>query len=279
MTMMYDNWAATIFCITTMGISLFAAHMWRRAALAQSALRTELKECEARLLQAQKMSAIGQLVGGIAHEINNPLSVIVGFAQSLERRIPTGHEFHSPVASIAHEARRCAALMRELLAFSRTDKRTTEALDLSEVVRSTALLLEVRARSQDVKVLQDLASDLSLVANKTQLQQVIVNLGNNALDAMAGGGTLTLRTRFSGAGEAVVEVIDTGTGIAEDLRARIFEPFFTTKEVGKGTGLGLSLVQKIVRNHAGRISVTSRLGKGTTMSVALPALGAAAQAA
>ena len=233
----------------------------------------KLEESQARAVQAEKMSAIGQLAGGVAHEINNPLGVILGFAQGMERRVPEGDALRLPVASIVREALRCRNLVQELLTFSRTAKKTTEDLDLNAVVRSTVVLLEARAKTQGVEVIQELREHLPpLRANKTQLQQIIVNLGTNALDAMSGGGKLTLRTRLNGGGKAVLDVADSGTGIPEEVRSRIFEPFFTTKEVGKGTGLGLSLVYEIVHQHEGNIEVESQPGKGTVFSVELPAL-------
>ncbi|MHB8878758.1 MAG: sensor histidine kinase [Myxococcaceae bacterium] len=231
-----------------------------------------LSKTQERMLQSEKMSAVGQLAGGVAHEINNPLGVILGFAQGMERRVPEGDALRLPVASIVREALRCRNLIQELLTFSRTAKKTTEEVDLNAVVRSTAVLLEARAKTQCVEVVQELHEPLpALCANKTQLQQVIVNLGTNAMDAMSGGGKLTLRTRLNGGGKVVLQVADSGTGIPEEVRARIFEPFFTTKEVGKGTGLGLSLVYEIIQQHQGNIAVESQPGKGTVMSVELPA--------
>lgn len=237
------------------------------------------KETHAQLLQASKLAAVGQLAAGISHEINNPLAVILGFAQGLERRLPAGDPHRVPVAAIVRESLRCKALVQELLTFSRTAKPTVEPVNLNELVQASLVLLESRAKNQDIKLVTELCPDGAEVeVNKIQLQQVLVNLSTNAFDAMGKGGTLTLRTRRE-ASKVVLEVADTGSGIPEAVRARIFEPFFTTKEVGKGTGLGLSLVHEIVQQHKGSIDIDSELGKGTTMRVSLDARGARRDAA
>ena len=232
----------------------------------------EVKRAQGQMVQCEKMAAIGQLAAGVAHEINNPLGVILGFAQGMERRVPGEDPLRLPVTSIVREALRCKTLVQELLTFSRTGKKTTEEVGLGAVVRSSLVLLAAQAKRQNVCIVEELSDDRLLVrANKTQLQQVVVNLGTNAFDAMKDGGTLTLRTRVDGQAQVVLEVGDTGTGIAPDIQKRIFEPFFTTKDPGQGTGLGLSLVYEIVRQHEGSIEVHSEPGKGTVMSVRLPA--------
>ncbi len=251
-------------------LELTSRELVQRNARLQSNLAS-LQAAQDQLLQSEKLAAVGQLAAGIAHEINNPLGVILGFAQAMERRVPEGDGLRLPVASIVREALRCRNLVQELLTFSRTAKKTTEDVDLNAAIRSTVVLLEARAKTQGVEVVQELHEPLPwLRANKTQLQQVIVNLSTNAMDAMSSGGKLTIRTRLNGGGKAVLDIADTGSGIPEELRARIFEPFFTTKEVGKGTGLGLSLVYEIIQQHEGKIAVESQPGKGTVMSVELP---------
>jgi two-component system, NtrC family, sensor kinase len=239
----------------------------------------ELHRAKERALQTGKMAAVGQLAAGVAHEVNNPLGVILGFAQGLERRVPEGDKLRLPVTSIVREALRCRNLVQELLTFSRTGKKTSEDLDVRELVESTVVLLEPRARSQNVTIVKDLHDVPAVKANATQLQQVIVNLATNAFDAMHDGGTLTIRTRTNDRGGVMIEVADTGAGIPDEIRGRMFEPFFTTKEVGKGTGLGLSLVYEMVRHADGTIDVASTVGKGTTMSIHLPPAAPAVVAA
>jgi signal transduction histidine kinase len=198
----------------------------------------------------------------------------LGFAEGMERRIPEGDPMRLPVVSIAREAQRCRGLVQELLTFSRTARRTPEEVDLNALVSATAVLLEARCRKQDVQIGLDLASPPPrLEAHRSQLQQILVNLGTNALDAMRGGGVLTLRTRSLQDYAVLLEVADTGEGMTDTVRERIFEPFFTTKEVGEGTGLGLSIVREIVEQHHGSIGVDSTPGRGTTMSVRLPTRG------
>jgi signal transduction histidine kinase len=231
----------------------------------------QLAQAQDQLVQSRKMAAVGQLAGGVAHEVNNPLAVILGFAQGMERRVPEGDPLRLPVTSIVREALRCKNLVQELLTFSRTGKKTLEPVDLNALVRATLVLVDARARTQGVQIVQDFAEGLPVIqANKTQLQQVLVNLGTNALDVMKAGGTLTIRTRRTDQGEISLAVEDTGGGIPEDVRPRIFEPFFTTKPVGEGTGLGLSLVYEIVQQHQGHIEVQSQAGRGTTMMIRLP---------
>jgi signal transduction histidine kinase len=217
------------------------------------------------------MAAIGQLAGGVAHEINNPLSVILGFAQGAERRLAEEDPIRRPIQAIVREAERCKNIVRELLVFSRTSKNEHLPTDLNEVVHSTAILLRSRAKTQRITVSTKLVVHPAVIeGNVTQLQQVVVNLGNNAMDAMPSGGTLTLRTLEDPEQGLVLEVADTGTGIPAEIRARIFEPFFTTKEVGKGTGLGLSLVWEIVEQHGGRVEVESHPDQGTTVRIYFP---------
>jgi PAS domain S-box-containing protein len=226
---------------------------------------------EAQLRQAQKMEAVGCLAAGVSHEINNPLGVILGFAQGIERRTAADAPERVPIAAIVREALRCKNLVQELLTFSRTSKRCVEPVDLGAVIRSALVLLHARAKTQNVAVAEEIADDLpAMQAERTQVQQVLVNLGTNALDAMTSGGELTVRAAQADGGSVLLEVADTGTGIAEDHRSRIFEPFFTTKEVGKGTGLGLSLVYEIVQQHGGTIDVQSEVGRGTTIRVRFP---------
>jgi PAS domain S-box-containing protein len=234
---------------------------------------SERRRLESMLSQSEKLSAVGQLAAGVAHEINNPLGVILGFAQAARRRLKPGDELELPVRSIEREAERCARLVKNLLTFSRQSQPHIEELDLNETALATLSLVETRAKVHGVEVRHELAATLKARGDRVQLQQVVLNLCNNAVDAVpAEGGRVVIRTRDDGAAGAVVlEVEDNGTGIPEDALGKIFNPFFTTKEVGKGTGLGLSLVHEIVERHGGSIAVRSRPGEGTLFTVTLPA--------
>ncbi|TPW20616.1 MAG: PAS sensor protein [Elusimicrobia bacterium] len=239
---------------------------------------SERSRLEAMLAQSEKLSAVGQLAAGVAHEINNPLGVILGFAQAAARRLAPGDVLELPIRSIEREAQRCASLVKSLLTFSRQTRPQVEELDLNETAASTLTLVETRAKVRGVAVVREFAAKGRVRGDRIQLQQVVLNLCNNAVDAVreGEGGVIVLRTRdeAGAAGPTVVlEVEDNGAGIPEDVMGKIYNPFFTTKEVGQGTGLGLSLVHEIVKRHRGDISVRSLVGSGTTFSVRLPAEG------
>ncbi len=230
----------------------------------------EHKQLEARLLQSEKLSAVGQLAGGVAHEINNPLGVILGFAQSLARRVKSGHAWELPVRSIEREALRCKNLVQDLLVFSRQARTRTEEFDVNEAVESALSLVQAQARVRSVELRKDAGLTGRMRGDRNQIQQVVINLCSNAIDAMPEGGTLTVRTRRGASGQVILEIEDNGSGIPLELRTKIFEPFFTTKEPGRGTGLGLSLVHEIVAKHGGEIDLRSEVGRGTTFTVRLP---------
>ena len=237
---------------------------------------TERKALESRMAQSEKLSAIGQLAAGVAHELNNPLGVILGFAQSLNRKIADDDAFALPLRSIARESLRCKELVQNLLTFSRQDRKTLEPIELLGVVSSALTLVETQARIRGVELRRELESESMMVsANANQIQQIVINLCTNALDATPQGGSVTVlcsRRQKDGQAWAHVEVRDTGSGIPKAIRERIFDPFFTTKEPGKGTGLGLSLVYELVNHHHGRLDYASEEGRGTSFFVDLPLL-------
>ena len=234
----------------------------------------ERKKMESVILQSEKMAAVGQLAGGVAHEINNPLGVILGFAQGVVRKVSPGDPLEMPLKSIEREALRCKQLVQDLLTFSRIGKTEKEEADLNQVIDSALSLILAQAKTRNTELVKEFAPNLPQIqANKNQIQQVIVNLCNNAMDAMPGGGTLTLCTKkfsLNGKDALEIQVQDTGQGISKEIQAKIFEPFFTTKEIGKGTGLGLSLVYEIIQKHEGRIKIDSETGKGSRFYVYLP---------
>ncbi len=245
---------------------------------------SEQRKLEEQLLQAQKMEAIGQLAGGVAHDFNNILSVILGYCHLLKRGLSDDEKQAERLEQIVAAAERAAQLTRALLAFSRKQAMSPKALNLHEVVLRVQKLL-LRIIGEDVR-LRTVTNDatLTVFADGGQLEQVLVNLATNARDAMRDGGLLTIETglqvldeRFSalhGWGApgryAVLSVADTGSGMDEETRKRVFEPFFTTKEPGKGTGLGMSIVYGIVKQHRGFLSVYSEPGSGSVIRVYLP---------
>lgn len=239
--------------------------------------RMEEEIRKSRLQQSEKMAAVGQLAAGVAHELNNPIAVILGFAQAARKRIDAASPISLPLASIEREAERCKNLVQGLLTFSRQNKGKMQEVDLDETVTSTLRIIEARARVKSVEVFTELGNPGPAFGDKNQLQQVIVNLCNNAIDAMPAGGKLTVRTKKNPgeiADRIALEIEDTGCGIPEEIRDKIFDPFFTTKEVGQGTGLGLSLAYEIIQKHKGSLELQSEVGRGTKFIILLPSIEA-----
>ncbi len=240
----------------------------------------ERRRLEAQLRQAQKMEAVGRLAGGVAHDFNNLLTIIGGQCERL-LAMAGDEERRERVGEIAAHAERAAALVRQLLAFSRQQVLQPKVVDLNQITRGVERMLR-RLIGEHITVITDLAPDLGRVkADPGQIEQVLLNLAVNARDAMPGGGTLRLSTanrdlpRVEERGRCVgpcveLTVSDTGTGIDAATLPSIFEPFFTTKEVGQGTGLGLSTVHGIVEQSGGHVTVESKLGAGTCFSIYLP---------
>jgi PAS domain S-box-containing protein len=249
-------------------------------------VRTEsaLRRAEEQLLQSQKMEAIGQLAGGVAHDFNNVLSVILGYGEILLEEMPREDPKHADLSVMVGAAQRAAALTRQLLAFSRRRAVQPDVVDLNTTVWGIDKMLR-RIIGEDIDLRTTLASSPATVrADPSQLEQIILNLTVNARDAMPQGGTLRIETAtveldHKYASEHVgvtpgtfvlLRVSDTGSGMDAATQKRIFEPFFTTKEVGRGTGLGLSTVYGIVQQCGGHIVLESEVGKGTTFSIYLP---------
>ncbi len=244
---------------------------------------TDRKKLEARLLQAQKMESIGQLAGGIAHDFNNILTAIIGYAHILKIKMAEGDPLKTNIDHILTSSERAAHLVRSLLAFSRQQVSNPVPVNINEIIEDLVKML-LRILGERVELKLALSGDLTVMADRVQVDQVIINLCTNARDSMPDGGTLTIRTGnislekeftelygYGKPGEyAFMSVSDTGTGIDEKMKDRIFEPFFTTKEVGKGTGLGLSIVYGIIKQHNGYITCFSEVGKGTTFTAYLP---------
>jgi signal transduction histidine kinase/CheY-like chemotaxis protein len=245
---------------------------------------TGQKQLEHQYQQSQKMEAIGRLAGGVAHDFNNLLTVINGYADMLLEDLPPGDPSLPSVAEIRRAGARSAELTHQLLAFSRRQILAPRVLDLNAVVAEAETMLH-RVIGEDVHLTTDLAAGLWAVkADPGQIQQVLMNLAVNARDAMPQGGQLRIETRNleldedysrlhqdAGSGPHVMlSVSDSGSGMAQEVRARLFEPFFTTKAPGKGTGLGLATVYGIVRQSGGHVEVETHLGMGTAIRVCLP---------
>ena len=242
------------------------------------------KALELKFAQAQKMEAVGKLAGGIAHDFNNMLTAIIGFSDLLMLSHRPGDHAYKNIQSIRSSANRASELVKKLLAFSRRQTLEPTVLQLNEMMTDLSVLLN-RLLGEQIELKIHSGRDLWQVrADRSQVDQVVINLAVNARDAMPEGGRLTIRTRNvteresqrylpqgMSVGEYVlIEVEDNGTGMSEDVREKIFEPFFTTKDVGKGTGLGLATVYGIVKQTGGYIYVDSTVDHGTTFRVFLP---------
>ena len=251
---------------------------------------TERKLAEERLIHAQRMDAVGHLAGGVAHEINNMMTVIIGFSSLMLDRL-RDDERAAELRQIHRAATRAATITSQLLAFSRRQQLRPEVLDLNELIRGAEHMFR-RVLGEDKVFVLDLDEDLGHVrADRGQLEQVLLNLTLNARDAMPRGGTFTISTHnvtfparnaVAGDGElpagnyVQVSVSDTGHGMDAATQSRIFEPFFTTKPVGQGTGLGMATVFGIVRQSGGTMRLRSSPGEGATFNIYLPQLPAEA---
>jgi two-component system NtrC family sensor kinase len=236
-------------------------------------------EANRAVARAEKLAAVGRLASGVVHEINNPLATISACAEALESRVAEGAFEYSPalddlreyLALIRSEAFRCKTITNGLLDFSRTKAAQHVPLSISEVISSAVRLLSHQNRGENIEIRIDAADDLhSVLGDAGQLQQAVIALGTNAVDAMPFGGVLTIGARNDG-DKVLIELSDTGIGIPSENLQKIFEPFFTTKELGRGTGLGLAVCYGILTEHGGSLDVQSTVGVGTTFTISLPA--------
>jgi two-component system NtrC family sensor kinase len=234
---------------------------------------TDRKRLEEELRQAEKMSAVGLLVSGVAHELNNPLAGVLGYAQLLLASSLSGETTRRGLETILREAERCKRIVQNLQTFARKRRPQEEPVDVNEILESTLELHSYQLKVDDIDVEADLDPSLPrILGDAHQLRQVFLNIILNAHQAMAGregGGRLAVASRRR-AGAVVVEIEDSGPGIPAEHLSRIFDPFFTTKEVGQGTGLGLSICYGIVEEHRGRISARDVPGGGARFTVELP---------
>ena len=246
---------------------------------------TEHKNLEAQLRQAQKMEAIGQLAGGVAHDFNNILQAIIGFGSILQMKMNGDASLRHYVDQILGASNKAAEVTRSLLAFSRKQIMNPRPVDLNDIVRGIEQLLS-RLIGEDIEITTSLTNkNVVCMADAGQIEQVLMNLTTNARDAMPHGGRLVLDTKAVDLDDAFIQshgygkpgryallsVSDTGVGLKQDEIEKIFEPFYTTKETGKGTGLGLAMVYGIIQQHGGYINVYSELNQGTTFRIYLPA--------
>ena len=232
---------------------------------------TDRKRIEAQLQQAHKLESLGSLAGGIAHDMNNVLGAILSIASAHQAGLSTGHPMGPALETIREAALRGGAMVRSLLNFARQTPKEQRIVDLNDLLADEVRLL-ARTTLAKVRLEVDLAPGPQYVqGDPGELANVIMNLCVNAVDAMAGGGTLTLRTRAASGGRTELSVEDTGCGMSSEVLAKAMDPFFTTKDVGKGTGLGLALVYATVKAHQGQVDLQSKPGQGTRVTVRFPA--------
>ncbi len=242
---------------------------------------TETRRLQEHLIQSEKLSAIGQLITGVAHELNSPLASILGLADALAEAGDLPPRLLEPLRVIQQEAQRAGGIVGNLLTFARRHEGDRRPQEVGPVLERTAALMHGQLLGRDIELVLEVEPGLPRVdCIAAQLQQVFVNLTNNAAQALAaappeGGGRITLRARRGdgggGSGGVAVDVADNGPGVSAEIAERVFEPFFTTKAEGEGTGLGLAICQGIVGEHGGRITLRSEPGAGATFTVELPA--------
>jgi signal transduction histidine kinase len=240
----------------------------------------ELQEARNQLIHSEKMAAVGQLSAGVAHEIKNPLAIILLSTEEIESRFGTliKDEGHSYLQMIKNASSRANRVITDLLNFSRYSQVNPATLSLHELIDQSIALIKNTAKLKQIDIRKEcLLKDVKIEVDKLLFEQVMVNLIVNAIDAIEHQGTILVRTFLKEKKEdhdlnqfVCIEVIDNGSGIPPEVIPRIFEPFFTTKEQGKGTGLGLSIVYMILERHGGKVEVESKLGKGTKFLITLP---------
>jgi PAS domain S-box-containing protein len=229
---------------------------------------------ENQVLRTQKLAAVGLLAAGIAHEINNPLTGVVGYAKLLLEK-SLAPDIRERVERIAASGERCRKIVEGVLLFSRQQGGTKERVDLRDVIERVSRIGEYQWKMHNVRIVRQEMEEVHVLADRDQIEQVLLNLLSNAVDAMPRGGRVEVGLRRLPDGSGSLSVTDQGHGIPAEIQASIFDPFFSTKEIGKGTGLGLAISYGIVRDHGGDILVESTLGRGTTFTVILPPDGKA----
>lgn len=233
---------------------------------------TSRKHMERQLQQADKLASLGQISTGLAHEINNPLGVMLGYTQLLLRDTTPGTQAHDDLKTIEKHARNCKRIVDDLLKFARGTRTRKSSIDINECVSEVVSLLSHQFELENIHLETILHPHLPpLVADGEKLKQVFMNLLMNARQATSLGGRISVETRQAPTGKGIaVSFSDTGCGMPSDVIDKIFDPFFTTKPVGEGTGLGLSVSYGIIQDHSGRIEVSSEVGKGSVFTILLP---------
>jgi len=258
------------------GVAVDNANMYKNIKEAYQ----ELKEVQEQIVWTEKLASLGKLAATIAHEINNPLAGVLNYTRLIIKQLSRNRFSHEKLEEISRylkimesETARCGEIVKDLLAFARRTKITMESNCIEDIINKTLNLISHELEIKEIQLIKNIASNLPKVkCDFKQIQQVLLNLIYNAIEAMSIKGTLTITANRTNGTKALLEVAisDTGCGISEKDMENIFEPFFTTKEEGKGVGLGLSVVYGIIAKHNGTISVESEPGKGSTFTIRLP---------
>jgi len=232
---------------------------------------TQRVRLEDQMVQTEKLTSLGLLAAGVAHEVNTPLAVISNYIQMLAKQIPADDPRQKTIERIVKQTFRASEIVNNLLNFSRTGGSQPSEVDVNAVLEETLTLVQHPLKTAQVSVVRNYAKRLPLIlGSHTRLQQVFLNLLLNARDAMPSGGMVEIRTMANN-GSVEIEITDNGAGIPAENLNRIFDPFFTTKASGRGTGLGLSVSYGIIKEHAGKVDVRSAPGSGTSFRLAFPA--------
>ncbi len=273
---------ARSFCGMTeeLGRARGAQERWAETLEEEVASKThDLRLAQEQVLRSEKLSSVGLLAAGVAHELNSPLTGILTYAHLVARNCAEGSETRADMEVIVQQADRCASIIRQLLDFSRERAPEKHAQDIRPIIDQVIALVEHQASFHGIQIHRDYADRVpDVLIDASQMQQVLINLLVNSAEAMPEGGTLTVSNRIHGELDGCEEpsieirVSDSGIGIPAESIPKIFDPFFTSKEVGKGTGLGLAVSYGIVERHGGRIDVQSVEGEGTTFTIILPAV-------
>jgi signal transduction histidine kinase len=273
---------AILFVVVMALASLLIATQLDRAEREQkaraelSAAYQELEENQEKLIQAEKMTSLGQLAASVAHEVNNPIAGVLIYTQLIMKKMSadtlTKEQALDYLSKMEFELTRSGRLIRNLLDFARQTEPSLSLINLNDVAERAFSLVSHSAEIGHVKVIKELSTTLpEIMADPSQLQQVLTNLMLNAIQAMPDGGTLTIRTSADSQGRVRIDVQDTGIGISKENMKKLFTPFFTTKKEVKGVGLGLAVAHGIIQRHRGKIEVESEEGKGTTFTIYLNA--------
>ena len=232
----------------------------------------KLKEALVQINRSEKMAALGQLAAGVAHEVNNPLTGILIYANLALEGLDQANPLRKYLTSVINDTERCKNIVKDLLVYSRQTSPSKEMFEVNSLIEQSLTFIRDQKRFMNIELVKHMSDDMMLIhADKSQLSQVIINLVMNAIDAMNRKGTLTFRTyRDKPHKKAYIEVSDTGCGIPEENLSKIFDPFYTTKGPEKGTGLGLSTSYGIVKENGGRISIKETSPRGTTFLIELP---------